>query len=237
MEDLNQIETRWTAIADEFQKSFGCDSDGCQVCPDGVVRQFSGAPFVGEKYGVVRPRIMFVGLDIGADEGNHNFATKRGRYPESASALNPHLAGVYAATICLLRNVCFQDVWELLSANEKWTVKQAIRGKVLPSPKCEVFPYVCITNAYRFVTKDRQHRAGGNDRKGVSRKEIEFLGKEIAVLQPDVIIFHGGELSNIKSEDLGIDPLKVKRINMMHPAARKRLYRSIEYIKSKIIAG
>lgn len=47
-------------------------------------------------------------------------------------------------------------------------------------------------------------------------------------------INHSIGLAAMTEKVLGIDPLKVKHINMMHPAARKRLFRSIEYIKSKI---
>lgn len=52
--------------------------------------------------------------------------------------------------------------------------------------------YIAFTNFYKWVTKGRTDRGGGQDRVHLARRfEIELVHEEVRILQPDIVVFQG----------------------------------------------
>jgi hypothetical protein len=94
--------------------------------------------------------------------------------------------------------------------------------------------YVAYENRFRFVSVNRKERTGDSDREWINaEKESKLLMDEIAVLNPDVIVFQG-----IKGIDnCGINELKkqYKVVVAYHPSCWQRGANKLHYIEEKIM--
>lgn len=242
MKSLKDYEKEITELYDDFIKSEGIDPSTGEV--NGINQRFSGTPFIGSLYPGCQKKVMFVGLDIGSDEGFHDFESRRKAISHDAKGrtmipsknpFNAHMAGTYAMAFALLHDtIDREECWNLFSQNNSETAYHAIKRchKVIP---VEMLDYVCLTNAHKFVKVDRKNKGGGQDRvwdKVVKKeKEVALLSREIAILQPDVIVFQSYTLKSI-IQLLNIND-NVEIITMYHPASRDRYHKSLGYIKEK----
>lgn len=237
--ELKQYESNLTTLYNNFVEEVGIDlSTGKASNPS---MQFSGLPFLGEKYHIAKKRILFVGLDIGSDEGTHNFTSKREAISPTAKkwkqlpprkAFNPHYYGIYVMTLRILKEYYGWEVlWKKFSEDSTRTACEVVNRYHHELP-IELLDYVAQTNVHKFVTSGRINKGGDQDRqwdKAVPReKELHLLENEIKILNPDFIFFQGDDFWKIE-KDLNIDD-NIATVVMCHPSARYRKYRNIEYI-------
>lgn len=213
---------------------------------NGTNRKIPGFPFIGKLYPKVKKKILFVGLDIGSDEGDvHTFDSRREVFSKyyakgeieipAKKPFNPHVSGTYAMAFALLYDtIGREDSWKRFSSNKDATAYRAIQ-KYHSSIPVELLDYTCFTNAHKFVTQNRQHKSGAQDRvwgKFVPKEtELQFLEDEIAIIQPEIIIFQGKEFDSIVPR-LQLEP-KIRTLITFHPSSRNKQYRSIGYIEDQ----
>jgi hypothetical protein len=171
-------------------------------------KRFSGYPYIGEKYVEAPVKILFIPLDTGVDELKeentyHKFDGRVKQITPKKDAkhiFNPHLAGLYATTVCLLKEELesAKDCWgRLLDTDTKGeTTSTKINNlwKNLNEEQKNLLSYVAYTNRYNFVTIERPEdkRSGGKDRTWLNKdKERELLLSEIEIFKPDIIVFQG----------------------------------------------
>ena len=118
--DLQNIERSINSLYDKFLDVIGVDKQTNLLGG----RKFSGAPYIGTLYPQAKKRILFVGLDIGNDEGIgvDDFEGKRGRISPThkkwselppKKAFDPHFSGTYALTLRLLyKYYGWETVWK-----------------------------------------------------------------------------------------------------------------------------
>lgn len=211
------------------------------IVGDSSIR-FSGAPYVGSRYVNARKRILFIGMDIGADEQFHDFGSRRSEISHidrgfteipQKRPFNPHIYGTYAMSLALLNRLYgWESIWDLFSSDLNRTACEAIKAyhKIIP---VELLDYVSLTNTHKFVTIDRQNRSGDKDRFWQAKeREIGLLRKEVEIFDPEIIVIQSLGLRFL-ADTLTI-PSNSRIIVSAHPAARCRYYRSIGYISSLI---
>jgi len=240
MKTLLEIERQITDLYEKFYDEVGVDRES------GILRdtnqKFPGAPFIGTLYPNVNKKILFVGLDIGSDEGMHTFQSRREIISHSANGkteipyeepFNAHISGTYALAFALLYDTIGQkDSWQKFSSDENETAYTAIKTHHSEIP-VELLDYICLTNAHKFVTIDRKNKGGDQDRqwdKVVTReKELELLKGEINIIKPEIIIFQGKDFSSIVPM-LQLDN-NIKTLVTYHPSYRDRYHKTIGYLK------
>ena len=235
-----EFEKALLELYNSFMEEVGVDSSTGMTSNQSM--RFSGLPFLGEKYHAAEKRILFVGLDIGSDEGTHDFTSKRKEVSPIAKnwkqlpahkAFNPHYYGIYVMTLRILKKYYegLEDLWEKISKDKTRTAGEII-SKFHAELPIDLVDYVAQTNVHKFVTAGRKNKGGDQDRqwnKDVSRdNELRLLEKEIKILKPNYIFFQGDDFWEIE-KDLNID-LNIATVKMHHPSSRKRSYKNIEYI-------
>ena len=208
----------------------------------GTNKRFSGYPYIGKNYVSAPVRILFISLDCGKDEcinenTYHSFVSREDIFKGGKlDDFNDHIAGVYATALRLLKDkMQLKDAWDTLWKYNEYTAKKAIRladaHSLLPR---DLMTYVAYENRFRFVTVNRNERTGDSDREWINaEKESKLLMDEIAVLNPDVIVFQG-----IKGIDnCGINELKkqYKVVVAYHPSCWQRGANKLHYIEEKIM--
>lgn len=240
MKTLTELESQISNLYARFFNEVGIDKEKGIV--QGTSYIFQGAPFIGSLYPNVKKKILIVGLDIGSDEGMHTFDSRRQIISHSANGLseipakkpfNAHFAGTYALVFALLHDTIEKkESWQKFSSDDKETAYKAIQKHHSEIP-VELLDYICFTNAHKFVTIDRKNKGGGQDRKWNKvvpmEKELSLLKNEIAVFQPNIIVFQSPEFKSIVPI-LDIDS-NIRTLVTYHPAYRDRFHRSIGYIK------
>ena len=215
-------------------------------------KRFSGYPYIGEKYVEAPVKILFIPLDTGSEELKekntyHKFDSRAEKVTPNKDAkhvFNPHLAGLYATTVCLLKE-------ELESAKECWDrlLDQDTKGEItltkinnlwkkLNEEQKNLLSYVAYDNRYKFVTIGRDSKSGGKDRTWLNKdKERELLLSEIEIFKPDIIVFQGkAGLDNCNTEELkkkyGENNVFEANHSSYWPRGTKKLgLNELEYIK------
>ena len=207
----------------------------------GTNKRFSGYPYIGKNYVSAPVRILFISLDCGKDEcinenTYHSFVSREDIFKGGKLDFNDHIAGVYATALRLLKDkMQLKDAWDTLWKYNEYTAKKAIRladaHGLLPR---DLMTYVAYENRFRFVTVNRKERTGDSDREWINaEKECKLLMDEIAVFNPDIIVFQG-----IKGIDnCGINELKkqYKVVVAYHPSCWQRGANKLNYIEEKIM--
>ena len=207
-------------------------------------KRFSGYPYIGEKYLEAPIKILFIPLDTGVDELKkentyHKFDGRVKQITPKKDAkhiFNPHLAGLYATTVCLLKEELelAKDCWIRLLDTKEGTTSTKINNlwKNLNEKQKNLLSYVAYTNRYNFVTIERPEdkRSGGKDRTWLNKdKERELLLSEIEIFNPDIIVFQG----KTGLDNCNIKELKEKYIVFVanHPSCWQKGANKLEYIK------
>ena len=189
----------------------------------GTNKRFSGYPYIGKNYVSAPVRILFISLDCGKDEcinenTYHSFVSREDIFKGGKlDDFNDHIAGVYATALRLLKKA----------------IRLADAHSLLPR---DLMTYVAYENRFRFVTVNRKERTGDSDREWINAEKeskLLLLMDEIAVLNPDVIVFQG-----IKGIDnCGINELKkqYKVVVAYHPSCWQRGANKLHYIEEKIM--
>lgn len=207
-------------------------------------KRFSGYPYIGEKYVEAPVKILFIPLDTGSDELKekntyHKFDGRVKQITPKKDAkhvFNPHLAGLYATTVCLLKEELesTKDCWIRLLDTKGETTSTKINNiwKNLKEEQKNLLSHVAYTNRYKFVTIERPEdkRSGGKDRTWLNKdKERELLLSEIEIFNPDIIVFQG----KTGLDNCNIKELKEKYTVFVanHPSCWQKGANKLKYIK------
>lgn len=162
--------------------------------------KFASYPFIGSNYGDKGcKKILFVGLDLGKDESRGRilgFKEKR-EVVESMhnhiKTMNPNMSGTYITSIYFLQNWFFSNRWGLIKKSRSY--KEGVRIFNI-----NLLSFIALINLYKFVTKNRKRRSGGENRKHIfgKEKELQLLLDEIEVFNPDILIFQSRDFLNQK---------------------------------------
>jgi hypothetical protein len=211
---LKQIEIEYQ----KFFTEFGID------LTSGVLKEFpklkfATMPHIGSNYFSAKKKILFIGLDIGKDEthGRYQDLAERNSNIECDINFNPHIAGTYCSAVYLLKELYdWENIWNIFLSYPTYSKATKIQHhKDGENP----LSYVSLTNLHKFVTNEREDRAGDVNRKFLKREVEELLLlKEIEILEPDLVFFQGklpssGTVQKIKEN-------KVKIILASHPSYR-----------------
>ncbi len=207
-------------------------------------KRFSGYPYIGEKYVEAPVKILFIPLDTGSDELKekntyHKFDSRAEKVTPKKDAkhvFNSHLAGLYATTVCLLKEELesAKDCWEYLSKGREedlTSTKINNSWKNLNEEQKNILSYIAYDNRYKFVTIERPEnkRSGGKDRTWLDKdKERELLISEIEIFNPDIIVFQGkAGIDNCNTKEL---KEKYTVFEAYHPSCWQKGANKLEYI-------
>lgn len=214
---------------------------------EGTNKRFSGFPYIGENYVSAPVKILFISLDCGSDEcvkdnTYHSFESREEIFKNGGklNELNDHIAGIYSTALRILKDkMHLQDAWNSLLSYKEYTAKKAIAlANATNSIPKDLMSYVAYDNRFRFVTEIRKNRTGNADREWINaERERKLLLDEIAVFNPDIIVFQSDE----GIDNCGINELK-KQYNVVrayHPSYgcynRKSGANKLQYIEEKIM--
>ncbi len=185
---LQGLKTIFKNFSEEI--GFNIETEGIL---DDNTKRFSGMPFVGNNYGKYSPKILFIGSDIGSDEGNHDFESKRKRCIPTNNKYNAHLAGTYMVALYHLKDHDkFKKLWndDFLKHTARKSLKEiSVKKERSWEEVATIANAIALTNLHKFVTKDRRQKEGDADRKNLHNKEMDILIKEIKCFKPDIVIF------------------------------------------------
>ena len=146
-------------------------------------RKFATYPYIGSRYGEAA-RILFVGLDIGADETPErpgqpgwfqSFKERRVKIEEKELLKhNQHIAGTYFTALFFLQEeLGWQNYWDKTKNISSCQTALKNRGNL---PTQNPLSYIALTNHYKFVTTGRKKRRDPRDRKHLCVEfDSEFL--------------------------------------------------------------
>ena len=246
--ETKTLETLKLELDNLFQKFF----EDMEINKEtGIVKdsnkRFSGYPYIGEKYVEAPVKILFIPLDTGSDElyKDNTYHKFDGRIKQimpkkdAKHVFNPHLAGLYATTVYLLKEELesAKDCWERLlnTKGEITSTKINNLWKNLNDKQKNLLSYVAYDNRYKFVTINRKNKSGKKDRTWLDKdKERELLLSEIEIFKPNIIVFQG----KTGSDNCNIKELKEKYTVFVanHPSywprgTKKLGLNELEYIK------
>lgn len=205
--------------------------DGFANRQTGVVKEtnkkFETFPFIGSNYGKLK-RILVVGLDVGKEEVKDRIQTFEDRKSSIEDTfiekLNPHISGTYFTALYFLKEeLSFTEKWNEIA--DKGTFKKLIRTYKEELPKENPLSFIALSNYYKFVTINRENRMGDLDRVYLSQaKEKELVIKEVAILNPEIIVFQSVRFNNPEFREIINQFLKDKRRVFVgrHPSSRVR---------------
>ena len=202
----------------------------------GIVRgpyvKFPAYPYVGSRYGELK-KLLFVGLDIGADEtcgSIQSYEGRRARIEEDSehpNRLGPHMSGTYVTAMRLLAGE--NEEWRRwLEGADRELTPRALLDDTSRHPSLNPLSYIAFTNYYKFLLVK-----SGEKLQLEWKYEENFLVKEAEALAPDVIVlqsavFRGGydslrrQLSDVAKQVYVSD----------HPSVRGEKRRLGNYLKS-----
>ena len=233
-----------TKIENELKELYDCFFLNMRIEPtSGKVAdsnmRFTGYPYVGQNYSKAPIKLLFVSLDVGADECGdsdtfHSFKDRQDIFPEGQLDFNPHIAGIYATTLFIMKNeMGWTRAWDALwSQRDTHKNAKAIRMSYDFLPK-DLMSYIAYDNRFHFVTINRGRRTGGKDRHYLNATiEGQLLLDEIEILSPDVIVFQGKDgLWNCHIEELR----KTHRVVVAyHPSCYQYHADKLQYIVESI---
>ena len=233
IQQLNELQK----LYDDFFQKMRVDTQTGRM-PDSGIR-FTGYPFIGRNYYTAKQKILFVSLDVGMDECRndntfHSFEDRRNIFPDGMLDFNPHIAGMYATALYILKDIMgWEKSWEKLwSLRDTYKNAKAIRLSYDSLPK-DLMSYIAYDNRFRFVTINRDLRTGGQDRKYLNPEyEGKLLLDEIRVLSPDIIVFQGKDgLWNCHIEELRRE---YKVVIAYHPSCYQYGADKLQYIVDSI---
>lgn len=215
----------------EFFKKFEIDEKtGC--LNNNKKLKFPTFPYIGSKYGKAK-RILIVGLDIGSDEeiGIKSFEKRQTDIEKKlVSKHNPHIAGTYFTALFFLKeNLGWQRYWNKLK--DIPSCKKALQ-KQEKLPQLNPLSYVALTNYYKFVSKNRGNKTGGENRVHLDKEfETNFFIDEVKIFNPDMIIFQS---LSFKNENILLNKLlKLKMPIYIGPHPSYRGKRKPDYFIKK----
>jgi hypothetical protein len=197
MPDLQQLEDRIKELYNAFFEKHGIDTKNGLIADQKY--RFATMPFIGENYPEAKPKILFVGMDMGMDETNKGWTDIREGYIQSfderrksictpVRKLNPHMSGTYVTAMYFLKeDYGWCDIYDQI---EKSTThfKSTLINLQNNLPE-DVLKNVSLTNYGKFVN------AGEGSRKSMMElADVELLKDEIDILQPDIIVLQGKKL-------------------------------------------
>lgn len=218
---------------------------------DGTNLRFSGFPYIGNNYTNAPIKILFIPLDTGKDEcfednSYHTLEDRKSIFekPNWINDINPHIAGLYATALYLLKDkMGWQKEWNLLWDNRESykNNKQLILGVKDYLPR-NLMSYVAYENRFRFVTIGRgwkengerkKERGGNKDRKWINKqREAKMLMSEVEAFSPDIIVFQGKDgLWNCNINEL---KNRYKVVIAYHPSCWQKRANKLQYIVDKI---
>lgn len=214
-----------------FFDDFNIDSNTGEL-RDYTNQKFATMPYIGSKYVNANYKILFVGQDIGADEtpGRIQSFEERRMAIEKDCCYNPHIAGTYSSALFLLKDYYeWKDVWN--KHREFSTYSQATKH-ILHKDGENPLSFITLTNLHKFVTVERQHRAGKENREFLKREtEENILLKEIEALKPNLIFFQGKLPSHSTIEKIKLRNIEITKAR--HPSYREKGGRKPDvYIKT-----
>ncbi|MCR4829742.1 MAG: hypothetical protein K5864_09840 [Bacteroidales bacterium] len=208
---------------------------------EGTNKRFSGFPYIGENYVSAPVKILFIPLDCGEDECRnkntyHSFESREDIFKGGNLDFNDHIAGIYATALRILKDkMQLQDAWNSLWSYNEYTAKKAIAlADAINSIPKDLMSFVAYENRFRFVTINREFRTGNADRIWINaERERKLLLDEIAVFNPDIIVFQ----SNYGIDNCGINELKkqYKVVVAYHPSCWQRGANKLQYIEERIM--
>jgi hypothetical protein len=186
--------------------------------------KFATYPYIGSNYGK-KIKILFIGLDIGKDEKRGSilgFKEKRGIVEglnNNLKKMNPHIAGTYISVIYL-----FKKDWEMIKNTESYKI--GIK-KFQKKYKDNLLSYISFTNLHKFVTKNREPRLGGKDRKYIRMdRELKLLANEIKIFKPQILLFQSKKFMEPKYSEF-IKGLRKQNKTMKMYVAPHPSYRGV----------
>ena len=218
---------------------------------EGKNMRFTGFPYIGANYVNAPVRVLFIPLDIGKDEcfkenSYHTLEDRNSIFekPNWINYINPHIAGLYATTLYLLKDkMGWQKEWDLLWDNrESYKKNKQLILALKDYMPWNLMSYVAYENRFRFVTigrgwkengEGKKERGGNKDRRWINpKRESELLLSEIEAFSPDIIVFQGKDgLWNCNINEL---KNKYKVIVAYHPSCWQRGADKLQYIVDKI---
>ena len=236
---LLELEAKIKSLYDVFFEDMQIDKQTGII--EGTEKRFSGHPYIGINYLNSPVKVLFISLDTGKDERDdentyHDFDSRRRVIEKAGLNYNPHIAGLYATALFILKNdLGEQSAWDSLWGNkDKYKIAKAIRSVSSLLPK-DLIKYVAYQNRFLFVTVGRgsdpshKDRGGGKDRKWINAKrESELLMDEIEALSPDIIVFQGTDgLWNCHVDEL---KKKYQVVLAYHPSCWQKGADKLQYI-------
>lgn len=161
----------------------------------GANKKLATFPFIGSNYGLSK-KILFIGLDMGEDETPQEIQTFEMRNHNLENSRNNHISGTFFTALYFLQeDLKAENLWNNIVRNGA-TFKQSFK-KFNELNLLNPISYACLSNYYKFVTKDRKGRSGDLDRKHINEEIEELLFiKEIEILDPKIIIFQSVQFNN-----------------------------------------
>ena len=209
--------------------------------------RFTGFPYIGRNYVTAPIKLLFVPLDTGKDEcfknnTYHSFKDREDIFPTGMLDFNPHIAGMYATALYILREkMGYEAAWDILWSYRNYTTAKAIKMCEDSLPQ-DLMSYIAYENRFRFVTVGRgfdeegneiRERGGNKDRRWINpQRESEMLLSEIDAFSPDIIVFQGKDgLWNCNINKL---KNKYKVVVAYHPSCWQRKADRLQYVVEHI---
>lgn len=184
-------------------------------------KRFASHPYVGSRYGE-DTRILFIGLDIGVDDGPLlSFETRR-RHIEDKSLRdhNPHIAGTWCTALSLLPS---RYGWREI-ADSDLTCQRILRSHPESRWKANPLSFCGLTNYFKWITIGRDRASGRQDGRHLDPDlELRFLMNEIEIYRPDVVVFQGAQFRHSPYLRLVKRLSRQRRVEVVrHPSMRGR---------------
>lgn len=237
---MNTTQNEIKSLYKSFFKKLSIDNQNGELIINKHYYKFATYPFIGSKYGSAHTKILFVGMDIGADETPgyiQSFEERSNIETHPIEKKNPHIAGTYISALHFLKDEFgWEKEWNITSKYP--TCQQALKSLKMELSEISPLSFVALTNYFKFVDKGRENRSGSANRKYINEfEENTLLINEINILQPNLIIFQSASFFNYPRF---LESLKKLQINIKiapHPANRDKNGRQpVNYINRTIPA-
>lgn len=214
-----------TSVYREFFYEMGIDPETGNLPPyHSETQKFACYPYIGSLYGLGKRRVLAVGLEVAHDnpfgEGIQPFESRRRSIEEKPlEKHNPHIAGTYFTA---LKYACPEFGWDRFANSHQSWEKLLKAGKDLPERN--PLSFIALTNFHKWVTRGARKTAGTRDRVTFDRKlEEELLYREVAILEPDVVVFQSAEYAKPRFRRLRnmIERRGRQCLVVYHPSNRK----------------
>lgn len=224
--ESTQIQEKIKKLYQDFFNTLSIINKTGELVINNHFYKFATYPFIGSNYVNAKKRILFVGLDIGADETPGYVQSFKERsnnietYPIEKK--NPHIAGTYISALYFLKDEYdWEKEWNLTIKYP--TCQQAL--KYLKGELSNISPLsnISLVNYFKFVDKGRDNRAGNKNRKYINElEENKLFIEEIKLFQPDLLIFQSLSFQHYNTLLAKVKELKIETLIAPHPAYREK---------------